>query len=305
MRKNNKKCIEKKLTETKKLLEDLGLPKAQQNDRSARGLLALLSLKCNQNWDESTRPLIQGTHSMFSFINQHYDFSYAENSRETMRKDTIDPFEMYDLIEKNSDDPDRATNSNKTNYRITSKTLKLIQSYNTKSWKKNLKNFHSQVKTPKTNSLSFNYNGQLYTLSPGGQSQTIVDIVQNFRSNFCKNTKILYIGDTKTKWIIDEAEYLKTLGFKIKKHGKMPDVILYDESEKILFLLEAVTSHGPFDEKRKYEMAKIFDNKKIKLEFITAFPSKLLKNSSTNLTKIAWGTCVWYADEPEHLIYFH
>jgi len=85
----------------------------------------------------------------------------------------------------------------------------------------------------------------------------------------------------------------------------MPDVIIYDSKRNWLFLIEAVTSHGPFTEKRKIELERIFKNPKCGLIFVTAFPGKAYKNSSTDLRKIAWETEVWFADEPDHMIHYN
>lgn len=40
------------------ILSDLGLPKAQQNERSALSLLALLDMRPGRKWSHSTNPLI-------------------------------------------------------------------------------------------------------------------------------------------------------------------------------------------------------------------------------------------------------
>nr|WP_238529400.1 BsuBI/PstI family type II restriction endonuclease [Vibrio mimicus] len=37
-------------------------------------------------------------------------------------------------------------------------------------------------------------------------------------------------------------------------HDKLPDVVAYDEKRKWLFLIEAVTSHGPVSHKRWIEL---------------------------------------------------
>lgn len=52
----NKK-IKNRIDEALNVLLSLGLPKAQQNERSALFLLALLNLSPNKQWSEAENPL--------------------------------------------------------------------------------------------------------------------------------------------------------------------------------------------------------------------------------------------------------
>jgi adenine-specific DNA-methyltransferase len=113
------------------------------------------------------------------------------------------------------------------------------------------------------------------------------------------------LGDAKTKWLIPPSPFFKKLGIELDTHGKMPDVIIYDPKNKWLFLIEAVTSHGPFTQKRKIELERIFKNSVCGLIFVTAFPGREYKTSNTDLRKIAWETEVWFADEPKHMIHYN
>ena len=56
----NKK-VKKRIDEALSVLLSLGLPRAQQNERSALSLLSLLNLPPNKKWSESEKPLM-GSH---------------------------------------------------------------------------------------------------------------------------------------------------------------------------------------------------------------------------------------------------
>jgi len=305
--------IKKKVEDALFILKQLGLPKEQQNERSALTLLALLDLKPDDDWSECSNPLVRGTRTIFSFLKTNYKKKYAENTRETVRKDTIDPFEISGLIVKNSDQPDRPTNSPKTSYQIQSEALNLIKFFQTPQWKSELKNYKKNLsslqqkytKSNKTKYITLKIDEKILKLSAGGQNDVMKKVVTHFRQIFSKNGQIIYLGDAEKKWIIEKSPIFLKLGIKIDIHDKMPDVIIYDSKKKWLFLIEAVTSHGPFTEKRKIEMEKIFKNSTCGLIFVTAFPSKSYKNTSTDLRKIDWETEVWFADEPEHLIHYN
>ena len=49
---------ENKIADALQILKELGMPRAQQNDRSALCLLALLNLTKDKSWADATNPLI-------------------------------------------------------------------------------------------------------------------------------------------------------------------------------------------------------------------------------------------------------
>ena len=82
----------------------------------------------------------------------------------------------------------------------------------------------------------------------------------------------------------------------------MPDVVAYDIQRNWLLLIEAVTSAGPVDGKRRNELKKLFSGCRAGLVFVTAFTSRDAMRSF--LTQISWESEVWVAEDPEHLIHF-
>ena len=62
------------------------------------------------------------------------------------------------------------------------------------------------------------------------------------------------LGDTADKLMYLDEEKLGELGVTLTEHDKLPDVVLYDEERNWLFLVEAVTSHGPVSPKRIREL---------------------------------------------------
>ena len=58
-----------KIDEGISILKAFGLPRAQQNERSALTLLALLDLKKNSRWDEAKSRMIR-IHDIMVFIQQ-------------------------------------------------------------------------------------------------------------------------------------------------------------------------------------------------------------------------------------------
>jgi hypothetical protein len=93
------------------------------------------------------------------------------------------------------------------------------------------------------------------------------------------------------------------LGLEIEEHGKMPDVAVHHTEKNWLVLIEAVTSHGPVNPKRRRELKELFSRSTAGLVFVTAFLDRraMLKY----LNDISWETEVWVADSPTHLIHFN
>ena len=103
------------LEQAKSLLTALGLPKAQCNDRSAWVFLALADVKPADEWSSASAPLLP-TVTIMEFIRNEYGMDYKPNSRETIRRQTLHQFEQARIVDRNRDDPTRATNSKDNNY---------------------------------------------------------------------------------------------------------------------------------------------------------------------------------------------
>lgn len=298
-----------KIEEVKEILVSFGLPKGQQNDRSARVLLALAGIEENSDWKDATNKLI-GIHDIIIFISEKYNFPYAENTRESIRRQSIHQFEQSGIIVRNADDPSRPTNSGKTVYSLTHPALKVIKTYGTTKWSNELKAFLSNVsslvqkyrKERKIYQVSIIIREKEYFLSPGKHNLLQKDIVENFASRFAKGSTLIYIGDTAHKLIYLDTELCEILNIDITKHDKLPDVVLYDSEKSWIYLIEAVTSHGPVSPKRVIEVKEMLSNSQAYFIFVSVFPD--FKTFQKYASEISWETEVWISDNPDHMIHF-
>lgn len=302
---------EQKIQEALEIILALGLPRQQQNERSALTLLALLDLKPANRWQDASNPLI-GITPMMEFFERNYGKRYAPNTRETVRRQTVHQFMQAALIVANPDKPARPTNSPKAVYQIEPASLKLLQAYGKRGWKKKLKDYlHTAA------SLKQRYarerdreripvilaNGQTLRLSPGRHNALVKKIVDDFCPVFTPGGRMVYVGDTGEKWAYFDAAILKTLGLEIEAHGKMPDVVVHHWEKNWLVLIEAVTSHGPVNPKRRAELQTLFAGSQAGLVFVTAFHDR--RKMMKYLDDISWETEVWVAESPTHLIHFN
>jgi BsuBI/PstI restriction endonuclease HTH domain len=95
-----------KTDEAVRILAAFGLPRAQQNQRSALTLLALANVSPRGSWQKVDRPALR-IWDIMAFMRQKYKKDYAANSRETIRRQTIHQFEQARLVNRNADDPAR------------------------------------------------------------------------------------------------------------------------------------------------------------------------------------------------------
>lgn len=301
----------KKIDEASAILRDLNLPREQQNERSALTLLALLNLKPETPWQEAGEPLM-GITPMMEFFEEFYGKKYAPNTRETVRRQTVHQFLDAGIASINPDDPERPTNSPYAVYQIEPGLLKLLRTYATAEWEKGLKTYLASAETLKEKYAREREmkripiqvgKGKRITLSPGGQNVLVEKIIKHFCEYFTSGGKLVYVGDTEEKWAYFDERLLRSLGVEINVHGKMPDVIVYVERKNWLVLIEAVTSHGPVNPKRRGELKALFKHSKAGLVFVTAFLDR--QAMMRFLGDISWETEVWVADSPTHLIHFN
>lgn len=293
------------------ILRDLGLPREQQNERSALTLLSLLDLEPDTSWSEAKNPLM-GIRPMMDYFRVHYGKVYAENTRESVRRFTIHQFLDAGIVLQNPDNPERPTNSQDNVYQIEPGLLELLRTYGTPEYEKGLTAYLASIETLKTkyaqerkmNRIPIEVGkGRTITLSPGGQNVLVEKIITDFCACYTPGGVLVYVGDTDEKWAYFEEKLLEKLGVTIEAHGKMPDVVVYMKDKNWLLLIEAVTSHGPVNPKRHGELKTIFKGCKAGLVFVTSFLSR--QAMVKYFSDISWETEVWVADAPTHLIHFN
>lgn len=181
-----------KLDIVKDLLVKLNMPARQQGVLCCLTLLAMAKLKKEMPWSDATNDWIR-IHDIIAFIADNYGVIYAENSRETFRKQAMHPFRTAALIEDNG----KATNSPNYRYRITSEFLTVIQSINDLEncvceenaslvqflYKHDtLSNLYASKK--RMQKMPVKINDKDFTFSPGKHNQLQKAIIEEFAPRF-------------------------------------------------------------------------------------------------------------------------
>lgn len=301
-----------KIEEAQEILKSLGLPPAQHNEMAALTLLAVCNIKEQDDWKAATRQSMGVSNGIMSFVNEHYGKTYAPNTRETFRRQVLHQFVQARIVDYNPDEPSLPVNSPKAHYALTSEVLELIKTYKTRKWKKALNHFLAEVgklsevylRERELNQIPVTLqNGKTLKLSAGKHNEVQAAIVEQFAPRFANGGILLYLGDTAKKDLFLDEQGLKDLGIPIDQHSKLPDVVILDTNRNWLFLIEAVTSHGPVSPKRLLELEDFLKDCKVGKVYVTAFPDMAeFKKHSSN---IAWETEVWLMEVADHMIHFN
>lgn len=191
-----------KIKTAKQILKELGVTEKQQNDLSCNVLLALANIKEDSQWTDAENSWIR-IHDIISYLSENYNINYAENSRETIRKQVLHHFNNAAFIENNN----KSTNSPNYKYRLTDEFLELIRTYSTKSWdltkKKFLENHKTLVEKYTTKreltKIPVVINNENLTFSKGEHNQLQKLIIEEFGPRFAPGAECLYVGSSIDK----------------------------------------------------------------------------------------------------------
>jgi len=301
-----------KIEEAQVILKDLGLPRSQQNEISALTLLALCDLSETDSWKDAKKVSLGVSKGIMKFISSVYQKEYAPNTRETVRRQVLHQFVQARIVDYNPDIPDLPVNSPRAHYAMAKEALAVIKSFKTEEWDSNSKNFRDTIEN-----LAKKYakrravdrvpvtlpNGKILHLSPGKHNEVQAAVVEQFRPEFAKDSELLYLGDTELKDLYSDNKTMQEIGIPIDQHSKLPDVVLFDRKKNWLYLIEAVTSHGPVSPKRFMELEHMLENCTAGKVYVTAFPD--FKEFKKWSNQIAWETEIWICEMPSHMIHFN
>ena len=301
-----------RLAEARLILKALGMPPKQANKISGLTLLALARVSDSVPWKKATRDSHTIRKGIMDYVGGVLGNPYAENSRESFRRQVLHQFVQGGICLYNPDAPELATNSSLNHYKLTEEAWQALRTYGTRNWPAARDAFLEIA-----GSLHEKYSaareleqvpvilpdGRKLLLSPGKHNKVQAAIVMEFAPRFAPGATLLYLGDTAQKNLLIYADEMKAIGLPLNQHDKLPDVVLLDQKRNWLFLIEAVTSHGPMSPKRVVELNKILAKCTAGLVYVSAFSD--VAEFKKYAADIAWETEVWLADAPDHMMHFN
>ena len=234
---NNAYMVSDLIEGAEDLLASLGMDRERSNERSAMTFLALANVSPRTGWQDATNEMYT-TRQIMDWIRDEMGVEYAPNTREAIRRYTLHQFIAGGIVQYNADDPNRAVNSPKNNYRIVPRLLPVIRAMDTPEFPYLLSDFLDGIETwnkqvaeqRRMSRIPVRMpDGTNLTLSAGGQNHLIKQMVEEFCPRFIGGGIVLYIDDTDKALggVVDDI--LLELGIEIPEHGKAPDLIVWDD----------------------------------------------------------------------------
>ena len=307
------KQVQEIINQALDILESVGIPM----DKTERGLekMAVCFLAVadvTKDWSKAIENANLKSRDIINFVNKNFEENISSGSYDDIRRKDLKLLVLANIVVNSGLNKGSATNDPKRGYALQTDFKKLIETYSTPNWNKNLKAFNKNspsladilarkkdiekipVKLP---------NGKPIELSLGEHNVLQKHIIEQFLPRFGSDCVVLYIGDTSNKSLHIEIKELEKLNFFELSHDELPDIIAYSKKNNWLYLIEAVHSSGPMSETRVLELKRMLKNCKAELIFVTSFLTR--QEFKKWMLDVAWETEVWIADNPDHLVHFN
>ena len=283
-------------------------------ERMAKACLAVGKIKKDFSEACSFEDGFTRTRDIITFENKNFGEDISPGSYDDIRRQDLKLLVEAGIVVNSSSTEEQATNNPSRGYGLSTSFANLLHSFGSSRWEILLNEFRKETKSLKEElerrrdlqkvpvTLP---NGKTIVLSYGEHNNLQKAIIEVFLPLFGLGAEVLYVGDTKDKFLHLEKAELEKIKFFMLEHEELPDVVAYSREKNLLYLIEAYHSTGEWDEirvrkvKRKLEESGCTAN----VVFFTAFENKnIFKQKAKD---IAWETEVWIADSPEHLVHFN
>jgi hypothetical protein len=128
------------------------------------------------------------------------------------------------------------------------------------------------------------------------------EVLNAFCVRFTPSGRVLWVSDGNDP-IFASADALSDLGVSLSSARGLPSVVIYDILQKKLVLIDIAKLRGLMTSQRREALSRLFGGSEVELVFVNAFRDR--REFQKLLTEPPWGTVVWFADEPDHMIHFN
>lgn len=151
-------------------------------------------------------------------------------------------------------------------------------------------------------------NGETRKLASGPSSELAKAVVEQFTKNFMKDPAVILMSESARKLLLKDDDLCQAIGFNVDVSSVLPDLILAElgEEQPIIIFVECVASDGPINDRRKQElvnMAQAANYRGTDCAYVTVFRDRADPTSRRLVPSVAWGTFIWYASEPDEIIF--
>lgn len=157
-------------------------------------------------------------------------------------------------------------------------------------------------------------NGERRIMAPGDSSTISKAVIESFSERFLQKPALILLSESRKKIVFNDDEIAREIGININSAKILPDIILFDLgasdpiNEALLLFVEVVATDGAITQQRKEQLLALakeggYDDRNI--AFMTAFMDRNNKAYRKSVSKIAWGTFVWFMSEPDKIIHLN
>jgi hypothetical protein len=143
------------------------------------------------------------------------------------------------------------------------------------------------------------------TLAPGGSSLILKGVVEELAPRLLNQPAILFISESRQHLDVIDAKLLRDLGIEADLSRLLPDALLFDAGPGLFWFIEAVFTDGAIDEGRRAALEAWAHEQGIppdRCRYVTAFVGRTAQPFRRLVSSLAWGTHVWFLDEPDKIV---
>lgn len=300
------------------VFQKIGIPLDDTDRRVERMAKACLAVgKIKKSFEEAIseeNDSFVRTRDIITFENENYGENISPGSYDDIRRKDLRLLVEAGVVINSSSKENQATNNPSRGYALGKSFVELLYSYGSQEWDLRLSAYLKEAQSLKEE-LEHKRNlmivpvtlpdGKQISLSYGEHNDLQKAIIEKFLPLFGFGAEVLYVGDTKEKFLHMDEKVLKEIRFFVLEHDELPDVVAYSHEKNLLYLIEAYHSTGEWNEIRVRKVKRKLKESGCTADvvFFTAFETK---NAFKQKAKdIAWETEVWIAESPEHLVHFN
>ena len=152
--------------------------------------------------------------------------------------------------------------------------------------------------------------GETRRMAPGPSSVISKAVIEIFAPRFLAEPGVIFLSESRNKVVSRDDDLAKSIGLQIRAEKNLPDIILADLGPKhpLLVFTEVVAVGGPVTKERKQALTNLAKDAGFPAEhvvFVTAYLDRSDAAFKKTVDSLAWGSFVWFASEPQHLVRFY
>ena len=143
-------------------------------------------------------------------------------------------------------------------------------------------------------------NGELFSYPEGRRNSLLVDILEVLVPYRIPESVLVYVHDRINQTLIYEYKVMEQLGIPAASGNKLADILVYQPQRNRLYLLYAINRFGPLYKPHKDETEKLLKRCSAERIYVSVVYDRI--DYGRYAPFFAWGSQVWMAQIPDHVV---